>query len=119
MPHTYHADRTDRCNSYHAGEFFKALPPQALADFESMSIRQTYEAREVLFEEKQNPSRVYVLLEGQVKLSMNSIDGRRLILRIAGPGELPGLTSVLSGKEYEMTAEATSDSEVASSARGT
>jgi len=114
MPHTYHADRTDRCNSYHAGEFFKALPPQALADFESMSIRQTYEPREVLFEEKQNPSRVYVLLEGQVKLSMNSIDGRRLILRIAGPGELPGLTSVLSGKEYEMTAEALHPCKIAS-----
>ena len=90
------------------------MPPQALADFESMSIRQTYEPREVLFEEKQNPSRVYVLLEGQVKLSMNSIDGRRLILRIAGPGELPGLTSVLSGKEYEMTAEALHPCKIAS-----
>lgn len=114
MPHTYHADRTDRCKSYHAAQFFKALPPQALADFESMSIRQMYEPREVLFEEKQNPSRVFVLLEGQVKLSMNSMDGRRLILRIAGPGELPGLTSALSGKEYEMTAEALHPCKVAS-----
>jgi hypothetical protein len=62
MPHTYHVDQTDRSKSYHASEFFKALPPQALADFESMSIRQTFEPREVLFEEKQNPSRVFVLL---------------------------------------------------------
>ncbi|MES2220307.1 MAG: Crp/Fnr family transcriptional regulator [Acidobacteriota bacterium] len=114
MPHTYRVDRTDRCKSSYAGEFFKGLPPQALADFEAMSIRQTFEAREVLFEEKQNPSRVFVLLEGQVKLSMNSIDGRRLILRIAGPGELPGLTAVLSGKEYEMTAEALHPCKVAS-----
>jgi CRP/FNR family cyclic AMP-dependent transcriptional regulator len=45
---------------------------------------------------------------------MNSIDGRRLILRIAGPGELPGLTSVLSGKEYEMTAEALHPCKIAS-----
>lgn len=117
MPHTYQADRTDRCRFYQTGEFFKALPTAALKDFESHAIQQTYAPREILFEEKQNPYRVYVLLEGQVKLSMNSIDGRRLILRIAGPGELPGLTSVLSGKEYEMTAEALHSCKIASMRR--
>lgn len=39
------------------GEFFKAQSPQAQAAFDSMSIRQTYESRAVLFEEKQNPLR--------------------------------------------------------------
>ena len=105
MPHTYQANRTDRCQSYRNGEFFKTLSAEALEDFESLAIRKTYAPREVLFEEKQDPSRIFILLEGQVKLSMNSIDGKRLILRIAGPGELPGLTSVLSGREYEATAE--------------
>ena len=98
MPHTYEwigqtiASRTRPA-------VFRTLSTAALADFESLAIRQTYEPREVLFEEKDNPSRVFVMLEGQVKLSMNSADGRRLILRIAGPGELPGLTCVLSGKD--------------------
>ena len=36
---------------------------------------------------------------------MNSIDGRRLILRIAKKGEILGLASALSGKPYEVTAE--------------
>ncbi|MGO8717713.1 MAG: Crp/Fnr family transcriptional regulator [Acidobacteriaceae bacterium] len=93
------------------------MPTEALGDFESLAARQTYAPREVLFEEKQNPSRIFVLLEGQVKLSMNSIDGRRLILRIAGPGELPGLTSVLSGREYETTAEALHPCKIASMRR--
>lgn len=117
MPHTYQADRIDRCQAYQAGEFFKTLSVEALEDFESLAIRKTYAPREVLFEEKQNPSRIFVLLEGQVKLSMNSIDGRRLILRIAGPGELPGLTSVLSGREYETTAEALCPCKIASMRR--
>lgn len=117
MPHTYQADRTDRCQSYQAGEFFKALPREAMAEFEALSKRQTYASREVLFEEKQNPSRIFVVLDGQVKLSMNSIDGRRLILRIAGPGELPGLTSVLSGREHEVTAEALHPCKIASMRR--
>jgi len=38
-----------------------------------------------------------------VKLSMNSSDGRRLILRIAKKGEILGLASALSGKPCEMT----------------
>ena len=46
------------------------------------------------------------LLEGRVKLSINSIDGRRLILGIAGPGEILGITSAISGCPYEITAEA-------------
>ena len=117
MPHTYRVDRTDNCKPYQASEFFRTLSTAALADFESLAIRQTYEPREVLFEEKDNPSRVFVLLEGQVKLSMNSADGRRLILRIAGPGELPGLTCVLSGKEYEMTAEVLCPCKIASMRR--
>ena len=46
------------------------------------------------------------LLEGRVKLSINSIDGRRLILTIAWPGEILGLTSAISGCPHVITAEA-------------
>jgi CRP/FNR family transcriptional regulator len=77
----------------------------AQKDFAAIEKRHAYQPHEVLFEEKQKPSSFLLLLEGQVKLSMNSMDGKRLILRIAQPGELLGLTSVLSGTEYEMTAE--------------
>jgi CRP/FNR family transcriptional regulator len=38
-------------------------------------------------------------------LSLNSIAGRRLIIGMAGPGEILGLTSVVSGFPYEMTAD--------------
>ena len=47
-----------------------------------------------------------MVLEGEVKLSINSCDGRRLSLRIARKGEILGLSSVLSGGlSSEMTAE--------------
>jgi CRP/FNR family transcriptional regulator len=48
---------------------------------------------------------VYVVLEGEVKLSINSSEGRRLSLRIVRKGEIVGLASTLSGNPYEMTAE--------------
>lgn len=58
-----------------------------------------------LFAEGQRAQGVYVLIEGRVKISINSIDGKKLLLRIAYPGELLGLNSALTGKSYSATAE--------------
>jgi CRP/FNR family cyclic AMP-dependent transcriptional regulator len=41
-----------------------------------------------------------------VKLSAGSADGKSLILRIANQGEVVGLPGTISGKAYEVTAEA-------------
>jgi CRP/FNR family transcriptional regulator len=55
--------------------------------------------------ERDQAQGVYFVLEGEVKLSINSADGRRLNLSIARKGEILGLASALFGKEYLMTAE--------------
>ena len=54
-----------------------------------------------------------VLCEGQVKLSISSSEGKTLILRIAKPGEVLGLTAVVGGTPYEVTAETLRPSQVA------
>jgi len=87
------------------GEFFNKLSAEALRDFASMTFPSSYPAGMILFSEKDPAPGLYVILEGEVKLSMNSSDGRRLILRIAKKGEILGLASALSGKPCEMTAE--------------
>jgi CRP/FNR family transcriptional regulator len=56
--------------------------------------------------EGQTPSDILILLEGHVKLFINSSNGKRLILRVARPGEILGLISALSGSPYGLTAEA-------------
>jgi CRP/FNR family transcriptional regulator len=63
--------------------------------------------------EKQEPSGIYVIYEGRVKLSMTSAEGKTLILKIANPGEVLGLTAALSGCPYEGTAEALESCQVA------
>ncbi len=87
------------------GEFFNKLSPHALRDIGAMTFPSSYPAGVILFSEKDPAPGVYIVLEGEVKLSMNSSDGRRLILRIARKGEILGLASALSGKPCEMTAE--------------
>jgi CRP/FNR family transcriptional regulator len=91
--------------SYRKGEFFKALPAEVLADLEPLLMPSTYPANIVLFSETQPSSGIYVVLEGEVKLSINSSDGRRLAFHIAKAGEVLGLSSTLTGGDYEMTAD--------------
>ncbi len=95
------------------GEFFSKLSPLALKDISAMTFASTYPAGMILFSEKDPAPGIYIVLEGEVKLSMNSSDGRRLILRIARKGEVLGLASALSGKPCEMTAETLYPSKIA------
>jgi CRP/FNR family transcriptional regulator len=90
---------------YMKSEFFSSLSPAALADFDMLVVPVSQPANKVLFSETQDNTGVMVIVEGEVKLSINSSDGRRLSLRIAKAGEVLGLSSTLSGNAYEMTAD--------------
>jgi CRP/FNR family transcriptional regulator len=101
----YESTQQANLPSYRKGEFFKSLPAEALADFERLLAPSTYPSGVVVFSETQPAGGIYVVLEGEVKLSINSADGRRLSLRIARAGDVLGLSSALSGGAYEMTAD--------------
>ena len=96
-----------------AGEFIRKFSPAAQKDLLSLATASPYPAGHVLFAEKEPPRGVYVVLEGDVKLSINSSDGHRLSLRIARKGEILGLSSTLSGSPYEVTAELLYPSKIA------
>lgn len=102
-----------RNQAVRAGEFSSKLTPAALQDFASMQYSTSYPANMVLFAEKDAPRAIYVVLEGEVRLSINSSEGRRLSLRIARKGDILGLSSALSGNPYDMTAETLYPSKVA------
>jgi CRP/FNR family transcriptional regulator, cyclic AMP receptor protein len=85
---------------------FCDLPIRALENLDAISSSATYPKGAVLFVEGQDPRGVFVICNGRVKLSANSADGKALILRIADAGEIVGLPGTISGKPYELTAEA-------------
>lgn len=91
--------------AYRKGDFFRQLSPAAIADLESFLFPSAYPAHSTIFVETQPADGIYVVLEGEVRLSINSQDGRRLSFRIAKAGEILGLSSTVSGKDHEMTAE--------------
>ena len=95
------------------------LSPTARVDFESVLHASSYPANTILFTEREPASGLYVVLEGEVHVSINSTDGKRLALRIARGGEILGLSSVFSGSAYNATAETFYPSRVAYVARQT
>src|SRR3954452_22293598 len=84
---------------------FCDLPASALQGFENIKYATAYPKGAVLFVEGQAPRGIFVLCKGRVKLSICSTDGKTLILKIAEPGEVLGLSATVSGKAYELTAE--------------
>lgn len=88
-----------------ADRIFCDLPTSALQVFESLKYAAAYPKGAVLFVEGQAPRGIFVLCKGRVKLSICSSDGKTLILKIAEPGEVLGLSATVSGKAYELTAE--------------
>lgn len=95
------------------GEVIRKFSPAAQKDLLTLATPSHYAAGHVLFAERETARGVYVVMEGEVKLSINSSDGRRLSLRIARKGEILGLSSALSGAPYEITAETLYPSRIA------
>jgi CRP/FNR family transcriptional regulator, cyclic AMP receptor protein len=86
-------------------ECFCNLSGAVLKAFSAISHQTTFPPEATLFVEGQTPRGVFLLCSGRVKLSTSSRDGKVLILKMAGPGEMLGLSAVISGGEYELTAE--------------
>lgn len=91
---------------------FCDMSTDALTDFDEIKSIAYYPRRAVLFAEGRPVRGIYILCDGRAKLSIGSESGKRLTLRIAGPGEVLGLGAVLSNTPYEVTAEVLDDSQV-------
>ena len=81
-------------------------PLHAIPGFDRIGHRKIYPKGSVLFVEGHAARGVYVLCAGRAKLSIGSAEGRKLIVRIARPGDLLGIHAALTGHSYEATAEA-------------
>jgi CRP/FNR family transcriptional regulator, cyclic AMP receptor protein len=88
------------------------LSAAAVDALEQSTLTTTYPTGAVLFAESQAPKGVFIVRRGRVKLSVSGSDGRTLILRIVEPGDILGVASVISSREYEATAETQEPSEV-------
>lgn len=85
--------------------FFCSLPQESLAAFNQITHAAVFPEHAVIFVEGQAPRGIFMLCQGQAKLSTTSRQGKTLIVRIARAGEILGLHASVSGKPHEFTVE--------------
>jgi CRP/FNR family cyclic AMP-dependent transcriptional regulator len=91
---------------------FCDMPTDALQAFDGIKVASTETRGTVLFSEGRPSKGIFILCEGRAKLTICSETGKRLMLRIAGPGEVLGLGATMAGTAYEVSAELLDASQV-------
>ena len=81
------------------------MSPDATRSFDEIKELSVLGKGSLLFGEGRPSRGVYLLCDGRAKLSICSESGKRLMLRVAGPGEVLGMGACLSGEAYELSAE--------------
>jgi CRP/FNR family transcriptional regulator, cyclic AMP receptor protein len=92
---------------------FSDLAPETVRDFDGLKSVAACPRGAVLFREGQPARGIFVLCDGRAKLSVCSESGKRMVLRIAGPGEILGLSATLAGTPHEISAELLDNAQVA------
>ena len=91
---------------------FCDMPADCLRAFDEIKSLGKYPRNTILFAEGRPVRGIYLLCDGRARLSICAGVGKRLTLRIAGPGEVLGLEAMLSNTPYEITAELIDSSQV-------
>lgn len=90
---------------------FESLPTTALEELANLSRPRAVEEGSFFFMQGDEARHMYVLTEGQVKLTQLSPDGQQVIMRMLVPVQMFAGIAILSPKKgYPVSAEATSDS---------
>jgi CRP/FNR family transcriptional regulator, cyclic AMP receptor protein len=93
--------------------FLCHLTEAAAKQFQSIKSTISYPAGVRLFLENEPARGIFLLCSGKIKLSVSSRGGKTLILHLAGPGEILGLSATISGLPHEVSAETLYPSQVA------
>ncbi|MEZ5427084.1 MAG: Crp/Fnr family transcriptional regulator [Pyrinomonadaceae bacterium] len=96
--------KCEKCE-FRGDNFFCNLRETNLKVFESLKITHAFPEGSTLFMQGQPSNGVYILCQGRIKLSTCSKDGKVIILHIAEPGEIIGLSSAISESNHIATAE--------------
>jgi CRP/FNR family cyclic AMP-dependent transcriptional regulator len=112
MPTPHPTDSRCEYSKLKQNGFLCHLTPAAAKEFESIKLSSRYPEGSILFLENEKARGIFLVCSGKVKLSVSSRGGKTLILQIASPGEVIGLSASMSGTPYEVTAETLHPSEI-------
>jgi CRP-like cAMP-binding protein len=89
---------------------FGALTADDLVALKPLLHRRQFKAGSVVFQRGDPTEDVYLIVSGQLRISVGSADGREVAFRIVGPGEMVGELGVLDGSHRSADLTALRDS---------
>lgn len=104
MEATYTKQRACRISLVGRAPVLDRPSHEARGDFESLMHVSSYPAHKFLFSEKEPATGLYIVLDGEVMVFINSAENKRLSLRISRRGNLVGFSAVSAG-DYSATPE--------------
>jgi CRP/FNR family transcriptional regulator len=93
-------------------QLLQDLSPEAAQAFESVKQTSSYPKGSTVFTEGEPSQGVYLLRQGRAKLVLDLDRKRERIVRIAGRGEVLGLSATIAGEPYEVSVETLTHSRV-------
>ena len=114
MPSPYNLALVEHCSqcSQRQNPGFCNMAAEPVQALDSMKFTAGYPKGALLFVEGEQPRGVFILCSGRAKLTTTSSEGRTLIVKIANPGEILGVSAAILGTTYEVSAETLEPSQV-------
>lgn len=108
MPVTSSNSLQDACpkSSHWDNQAFGSLKGEVRACFKALGMEANHRPGATLFTEGEPAQYVYIVRSGRIKLSVTSRNGKTMILWIAEPGQVLGLSAALTARQHEVSAEA-------------
>jgi CRP/FNR family transcriptional regulator len=91
---------------------FSYLNEQQLDEVDNLIMERTYRKGRIIIVEEEPGEAVFFLIEGRVKISKQTEDGREQILHFIHPGEVFAEVVLFDGGPYPATAEVVEDSKI-------
>lgn len=101
----HYAHKCDGCSG-EGSERYCGLPAEHMSHLEPIAVRRAVDTGTPIFFEGQESLGIFILCSGRAKLSASSPEGRVIVVGIAEPGEMLGLSATLNAGSYEATAVA-------------
>jgi CRP/FNR family transcriptional regulator len=107
MPSPYNLDLHNSCTdcTVRFERLFCNMSSSSVNALETLKFTGVYPKGSLLFVEGEMPRGIFILCSGRAKLTTSSSEGKTLIVKIAEPGEVLGVSATILGKAYEVSAE--------------
>lgn len=99
-------------------DLFQGLTSDEVAELEALMETRTYGAGELILDPATRPERVYLVMEGTVRLFQSGPDGRELTVELLGAGRLFGVSALFGAAERGLLAEAVTDAVICTAEAG-